>query len=117
MGEAIITQDRGLGMMLWMTHFYPDEEWALIQKPRCLHILNQMWNEDGYFCREPDLPKMKFAFTNFGVSIGLQSVEQWPDRVQQIKQFFETYRSGDHYDREAITHVMDCSARFPGFLI
>jgi len=26
--ELTITQDLGLGMMLWMTHFFPDEPWA-----------------------------------------------------------------------------------------
>ena len=25
-----ITQDLGLGMMLWMSHFFPDEPWAVI---------------------------------------------------------------------------------------
>lgn len=54
--ELNITQDLGLGMMLWLTHFFPTEEWAKVQKRRCLNTLDGMWNPDGYFCREPTLP-------------------------------------------------------------
>ena len=115
--ELLITQDLGLGMMLWMTHFFPTEGWAQQQRPRCLRALDNMWNEEGYFCREPDLPGVKFAFTNHGVSVGLQAAGATPERVQRLQDYFESYRSGDEYDRAAITHVMACSARFPGYLI
>jgi hypothetical protein len=57
---------------------------------------------------------VKFAFTNFGISLGLQAVQRHPDRVSRINAFFEAYRSGDAYDREAITHVMACTSHFPG---
>ena len=50
-----ITQDLGLGMMLWLTHFFPSEDWAVAQRRRSLATLDLMWREDGYFCREPDL--------------------------------------------------------------
>jgi hypothetical protein len=112
-----IAQDLGLGMMLWMTQFAPDEAWAQMQKPRCLGMLDRMWVEQGYFCREPGLTDVKFAFTNYGVSIGLQAANAMDERVGRLNAFFETYRSGDHYDREAITHVMACSSHFPGYLI
>ena len=112
-----ITQDLGLGMMLWMTHFFPDEPWARLQRRRGLAMLDRMWRADGYFCREPDLPNTKFAFTNYGVSVGLQAVAAMPERVDRLNEFFEGYRSGDEYDRAAITHVMACSSHFPGHLI
>jgi len=112
-----ITQDLGLGMMLWMTHFFPSEEWAVNQRRRCLRQLDAMWQEDRYFCREPELPRVKFAFTNYGVSIGLQAVGETPQRVRRLNDFFEGFRSGDEYDREAITHVMSCSSHFPGYLL
>jgi hypothetical protein len=115
--SMLITQDLGLGMMLWMSHFFPQEAWALSQRERCLDMLDQMWVAQGYFCREPGYPGVKFAFTNYGVSIGLQAVHAMPQRVQRLHTFFEHYQSGDHYDREAITHVMACSAHFPGFLL
>jgi hypothetical protein len=76
-----------------------------------------MWRGDGYFCREPDLPNVRFAFTNYGVSVGLQAVDAMAERVPRLNVFFDRYRSGDEYDREAITHVMACSSHFPGYLI
>jgi hypothetical protein len=113
-----INQDLGLGMMLWLTHFFPEEPWALTQRQRSLGNLDQLWVEPpGYFCRYPGMPETRLAFSNYGVSLGLQAVGQWPERVQTLHDFFATYRSGDEYDREAITHVMACSAYFPdGFL-
>ncbi|RMF96204.1 MAG: hypothetical protein D6727_08945 [Gammaproteobacteria bacterium] len=116
--ELVITQDLGLGMMLWLTHFYPDEDWARLQRTRSLQVLEQLWiNPPGYFCRQPGLPDLKFAFTNYGISIGLQAVDAWPERVEKLERFFAGYRSGDEYDREAITHVMACSSAFPGELL
>ena len=113
----LITQDLGIGMMLWMTQFFPEEHWAMTQRARCLAVLDRMWIDEGYFCREPELRDVKFAFTNYGVSVGLQAVNAMPERVQQLNAFFEQYRSGDEYDREAITHVMACSSHFPGYLL
>lgn len=115
--SLFITQDLGLGMMLWMSHFFPEAYWAKSQRERCLEMLDQMWVETGYFCREPGYSKVKFAFTNYGVSIGLQSVHAMPERVFKLHEFFEHYRSGDHYDHDAITHVMACSAHVPGYLM
>jgi hypothetical protein len=113
----VITQDLGLGMMLWMCHFFPEEPWARLQKKRCLGMLDRMWVADRYFCREPGLPGVKFAFTNYGVSVGLQASNAMPERVELLNGFFENYRSGDDYDEAAITHVMACSSHFPGALI
>lgn len=115
--DLTITQDLGIGMMLWMTHFFADEPWARVQRPRCLATLERMWiDPPGAFCREPYLPDVFFAFTNYGVSIGLQSVDAMADRVAKLNAFFETYRSHDEYDRDAITHVMGCCSWFPGEL-
>lgn len=112
-----ITQDLAQGMMLWLSHFFPEERWAVQQRDRCLATLDGMWNERGFFCREPGLPTTKFAFTNYGVSIGLQAVDAMPERVEKLNRFFDEYRSNDEYDRAAITHVMACSSHFPGALI
>ena len=54
-----ITQDLGLGMMLWLSHFFPTEDWAVTQRRRSLAMLDRMWCEDGYFCREPNLPHIE----------------------------------------------------------
>ena len=45
-------------MMLWLTHFFPAEDWAVAQRRRSLAVLDLMWREDGYFCREPNLPQV-----------------------------------------------------------
>jgi hypothetical protein len=110
-----IDQDLGLGMMLWLAHFFPEEPWASVQIPRSLARLDRMWiDPPGYFCRFQRLPQVKFAFTNYGISLGLQAVERHSDRVARLGRFFDAYRSGDEYDREAITHVMACTSRVPG---
>ena len=113
-----VTQDLGLGMLLWMSHFVPDEPWAATLRDRSLATLDRMWiDPPGYYCREPSLPQVKFAFTNYGVSIGPQAVRAHPDRVERLNRYFTTYRSGDSYDREAITHVMGCCSLLPGELL
>lgn len=113
-----VTQDLGLGMLLWMSHFFPREPWAVVIRERSLATLDPMWvDPPGYFCREPSLPHVKFAFTNYGVSIGLQAVNAHTSRIEKLNRFFETFRSGDEYDRNSITHVMSCCSWFPGKLL
>jgi hypothetical protein len=113
-----VTQDLALGMILWLSHFFPDSIWAKVLRERALAALDRMWiDPPGYFCREPRQPEVKFAFTNYGVSIGLQAVEAHPNRVVALQRFFAGYRSNDEYDSNAITHVMACSALVPGRLI
>ena len=112
-----VTQDLGLGMLLWMSHFFPREPWAGTLRQRSLATLDRMWvDPPGYFCRESALPHVKFAFTNYGVSIGLQAVGVHADRTQRLNRFFDSYRSGDEYDSSSITHVMACCSWLPGKL-
>ena len=113
-----IDQDLGLGMMLWLAHFFPEEPWAQSQTKRALVTLDTMWiDPPGYFCRAPGLSGSKFAFTNYGVSLGLQAAGASPARVERLNAFFESWRSGDEYDREAITWVMACTSHFPGVFV
>jgi hypothetical protein len=116
--SLVITQDLGLGMMLWMSHFVPDEPWARHQRERSLAVLDRMWvDPPGYFCREPGAEAVRFAFTNAGIAVGLEACRVEGDRVRRLLAYFDGYRSGDHYDRDAITHVMGCSARLPGAML
>ena len=86
--------------------------------PAILATLDGMWIEPpGYFPATALLPQVKFAFTNYGVSIGLQALGASADRVALLNQFFATYRSDDSYDRDAITHVMRCCSLFPSGLL
>lgn len=113
-----ITQDLGLGMMLWFTHFFPNQTWAKTQALRSLDTLERLWiDPPGYFCRQPGLVDTKFAFTNYGISVGLQAVDAKAERVDKLNAFFKDYQSGDRYDLDAITHVMACCSHFPGMLI
>lgn len=113
-----VDQDLGLGMMLWLAHFFPEEDWAREQTLRSLAALDRLWNDPpGFFSRASYAPAMRIAFANYGVSIGLQAADVWPDRVAKLNRYFERYRSGDEYDREAITWVMACSSHLPGLLI
>lgn len=110
-----IDQDLGLGMMLWLTHFFPDEAWARLQAARSLAALDHLWvDPPGYFGRGRHQRQTRFAFTNYGVSLGLQAVGRHVDRAERLNAYFEAYRSGDEYDTEAITHVMACVSHFPG---
>ena len=110
-----ITQDLGLGMMLWSTRWCRDEEWATVHRQRSLAQLDTMWiNPPGYFCREPRARDVRFAFTNAGVALGLQAVGVGQAFVERLLGYFDRYRSGDHYDRDAITHVMALRGAIPG---
>lgn len=110
-----IDQDLGLGMMLWLAHFFPEEAWAKTQTDRSLRALDGLWvDPPGYFARGRRQRETRIAFANYGVSIGLQAADVWPERVERLNAYFETWRSGDVYDVEAITHVMACVSHFPG---
>ena len=113
-----IDQDLGLGMMLWLAHFFPEEPWARHQRHASLTRLEQLWiDPPGYFCRQRGHRNLKFAFTNYGIALGLQAAGVWPQRVGMLNKHFETWRSGDDYDSNAITHVMACTAHFPGLFL
>ncbi len=116
--RLMIDQDLGLGMMLWLCHFFPDEQWAKVQKNRSFLHLGRLWVDmPGYFCRQTGWREMRFAFTNYGISLGLQAWKQWLDRVNKLNLYFDDYKSGDEYDTNAITHVMACTSHFPGLFI
>jgi hypothetical protein len=110
-----IDQDLGLGMMLWLAHFFPDEPWAQLQSARALDALDRLWvDPPGYFARGRRQRHTRFAFTNYGVALGLQAAGRHLARVERLNAYFEAFRSGDEYDTEAITHVMACTSHFPG---
>jgi hypothetical protein len=113
-----VDQDLGLGMMLWLAHFFPNEDWAKLQTSRSLAAFDRLWvDPPGFFGRASYAPHVRIAFANYGVSVGLQAADVWPQRVERLNAYFDAYRSGDEYDREAITHVMACSSHLPGLLI
>jgi hypothetical protein len=104
-------------MMLWLAHFCPTRIGPRSSSARALEALERLWREEGYFGRASKAPTVRIAFANYGVSVGLQSWNQWPERVEALNAYFDRYRSGDEYDREAITWVMACSSHLPGALL
>ena len=116
--DLVVTRDLALGMMLWMTHFHPDEPWAQLQRARCLRVLEHLWTDPpGYFCREPGLARVKSAVANHVISIGLQAVGAMPDRVEKLRRFLRPPRLLDDQDRKGPTHVLACCADLPGELL
>jgi hypothetical protein len=114
-GSLDIDQDLGLGMMLWLAHFFPQEPWAQVQTARSLEALDHLWvDPPGYFGRSRGQRHVRFAFTNYGVSLGLQAVDRHLERVERLNAYFAAYRPPDDDNTEAITHVMECTSHFPG---
>src|SRR5258708_9389108 len=61
-----IDQDLGLGTMLWLAHFFPDEPWARAHRQRSLARLDAGWRDPpGHFCRAPRLPHGQLPFPHF----------------------------------------------------
>jgi hypothetical protein len=113
-----VTREQGLGLMLWLSHFFPREPWATTIRRRALTVLEEMWvDPPGYFCHEPGDRRHCVAFGNYAVSIGLQAIGAHSRRVERVNAFFETPRSSDPYADRAITAVLACASRFPGELI
>src|SRR5438105_496744 len=75
------------------------------QSLRAQQMLASMWvDPPGYFARAPQQPATRFAFTNYGVSLGLQATGLWPERVKVLNNFFEHWRSGNEYDGDYVGH-------------
>lgn len=129
--KFVCNQDLGAGIGLWDSHFFPNEEWSKNLYESSLNILDKMWvqvdDTKGYFCRHALGSKnIKYAFTNYGISMGIQSIlfklegkekEKWINRVKHLNTFFETYKHNNHYDTDAITHVMGLVSHYPGCFI
>ena len=114
----VVRQDLALGMLLWLTHFFPDEPWASTLGARALDMLDRLWvDPPGYFCRLPGYEAVKYAFANHVIALGLRAVNERPERRWLLREFFAYYRSGDAYDRDAVTHVTRCISRLPGELL
>ncbi|HKJ69424.1 MAG TPA: hypothetical protein VKA68_15815 [bacterium] len=113
-----IDQDLGLGIMLWLTHFLQDDRWAKTQQKRSLKMLRNLWvNPPGYFCRSPGQTDACFAFTNYGVALGLQSTKGTDSRIEKMHRYFAGAGTPDEYADSAITYVMDCVSHFPGLFL
>jgi len=83
--DLFITQDLGLGMMLWMTHFFPEEEWQYRSAAVACDSSTDVAKGQLFLSRAGPAD-VKIAFTNYGVSVGLQAVRAMPQSVLRLNQ-------------------------------
>jgi hypothetical protein len=113
-----------LGLLLWITHFFPAEGWALSLRERALVGLDSRWvDPPGYFRRNLPEPWVgpvrsnRLAISNLSASIGLQAQGVWDDRVQRLHRYFlETYRwEADMAD--GLASILLCISLRPGLFL
>ncbi len=108
-------EDLALGMTLWLSHFFPGEQWALQVRCQALRTLDSMWvDPPGYFCRWPGLPHVKSDIGNYGIALGLQAVDDPSGRARAVSALFDAEGHTQADGIDAMTQVMACVARFPG---
>jgi hypothetical protein len=113
-----------LGLLLWITHFYPAEPWSLFLRERALSALDARWvDPPGYFRR--DLPEPwagprrtnPLALANFGAAIGLQTQGLWASRVQRLHRYFFSDYTWEDPGGDPLALVLASVSLLPGLLI
>ena len=110
-----------LGLLLWITHFFPRESWALGLREKALAGLDGRWvDPPGYFRRNLPEPWVgpvrsnRLAISNLTASIGLQSQGVWTHRVERLHRYFlEDYR-WEVDMRDALAPMLACTSLRPG---
>jgi hypothetical protein len=113
-----------LGLLLWITHFFPEETWALALRERTLAALDARWvDPPGYFRRNLPEPwdgfvrKNRLALSNFSASIGLQAQGVWAHRVERLHRYFlEDYGWEVDMD-DALASILNCISLRPGLFL
>ncbi|CAF0754168.1 unnamed protein product [Didymodactylos carnosus] len=104
-----------LGEALWITHWYPEEEWAKAITAESLKSLERLYQQ-GYF--DEKKAGYRLAFREFGTTIGVQvchppAPSVWKERVQQLHSFWFSHL----YKRDQdITPIMFCTSLNPGWI-
>jgi hypothetical protein len=109
-----------LGLLMWITHFFPEKSWALELRERALAGLDARWvDPPGYFRRNLPEPWVgpvrsnRLALTNLSASIGLQAQGLWADRVNRLHRYFlEEYRWEVDMD-DALAPILTCISLRP----
>eukprot|EP01121_Diplochlamys_sp_Union-15-3_P010204 TRINITY_DN2845_c0_g3_i2.p1 TRINITY_DN2845_c0_g3~~TRINITY_DN2845_c0_g3_i2.p1 ORF type:complete len:349 (+),score=50.49 TRINITY_DN2845_c0_g3_i2:112-1158(+) len=100
-----------LGEALWISHWYPEEDWSKFISSRSLKSLEGLWSM-GYFNAHP---KYRLAFREFGTTIGVQvhphASQDWKNRVEQLHTFWSEFLFKRDSD---ISPVMFCTSLNPG---
>ncbi len=113
-----------LGLLLWITHFFPDEPWALALREKVLSALDARWvDPPGYFRRNLPEPWVgpvrsnRLALTNFSASVGLQAQGIWSERVERLHRYFlEEYRWEVDMN-DALAPILTCISIRPGLFL
>lgn len=103
-----------LGEALWITHFYPTEEWSKHVSNVSLNSLEHLYTRK-YF----NMPESRrLAFREFGTTIGVQvdptasaAGSPWHERVSTLNDFWKDRLYTRDHD---ITPVMFCTSLNPG---
>lgn len=110
-----------LGLLMWITHFFPEEAWALELRERALAGLDARWvDPPGYFRRNLPEPWVgpvrsnRLALTNLSASIGLQAHGLWAERVKRLHRYFlDEYKWEVDMD-DALAPILTCISLRPG---
>lgn len=113
-----------LGLLLWITHFFPGEPWSLLVRERVLTALDARWiDPPGYFRRnlpEPwtgPLRSNRLALTNLSASIGLQAQGVWSKRVERLHRYFLTEFPWEVDMNDALAPILTCISVRPGLFL
>ncbi len=113
-----------LGLLLWITHFFPGEPWSLLVRERALAALDGRWiSPPGYFRR--DLPEPwsgptrpnRLAISNLTAAIGLQAQGVWAQRIHRLHQYFLNEYSWEKDGGDPLAAVLTCASLHPGRLL
>jgi hypothetical protein len=113
-----------LGLLLWITHFFPEEPWALALRERTLATMDARWvDPPGYFRRNLPEPwdgpvrANRLALANFSATIGLQAQGVWRDRIERVHRYFlDDYRWEADMD-DALAPILTCVSLRPGLFL
>jgi len=113
-----------LGLLLWVTHFFPDEAWSLLLRERVVSALDARWvDPPGYFRRnlsEPwngPLRSNRLAITNLSAALGLQAQGLSAHRVQRLRQYFTNQYPWENDTQDVLAQILLCLSLHPGLIL
>ena len=113
-----------LGLLLWITHFFPDTPWALSLRERALGALDARWvDPPGYFRRNLPEPWVgpvrsnRLALSNFSAAIGLQAQGVWSGRVERLHTYFLQEYRWEVDMKDALAPILTCVSLRPGLFL
>jgi hypothetical protein len=113
-----------LGLLLWITHFFPGEPWSLLLRERALAALDARWvDPPGYFRRNLPDPWIGpartnlLAITNLTASVGLQAQGVWAGRVRRLQDYFLNHYPWEPDPDDPLMPILTCVSLHPGVLL